>query len=520
MILFRQAPRLLCLFGFTAAAAFSSAATFESIAADLDTILARPAVAGNTWSVSFKNENGSTLYYDRTPGAGLKPASNTKMFTVAAAFGRLGTQHKFRTQIYRSAALDGAGKVTGNLTMIAEHDFTWSGNYYPTSRTPLDQMAQQLYDSGLRNITGNIYAKGYCVYAGVASNAEAAAQLKAALQAKGITVKGKTYGQTGFVPSGTLFTEWFSMPLELACKHLMKASHNVYADTLCRHLGYKINGTDSLTAGCSVITAWTASVGIGTSGFVIYDGSGLSHNNRISANQIDQLTRTMMTAYPTWDDTLAIGCVDGSLASRFCSTAGAGNVYGKTGTLTGVVALSGYIYNTNDSQNYLFSILANNVADSEATRVAVDDAVLVMSQSGIPGTQIQVVVDNGDPGYAEVGTWADSTGAGYYGTPSRYSTGGTGADTATWTGTLPQTGTYNVYAWYISGTNRAVDAPYTIAHAGGSSTVVVNQQSGGGGWRLLGTYSFSAGTPGSVTLSDNVAADKVVSSDAVRFALQ
>src|SRR5688572_30818987 len=113
--------RLCCAISFGACCAIASAATLESIRAEIDTILARPAVAGNTWSILVESESGSTMYYDRDKTVTRKPASITKLFTTGAAFGRLGPNHQFNTRIYRTANIDGAGKLTGDLYLIGEH---------------------------------------------------------------------------------------------------------------------------------------------------------------------------------------------------------------------------------------------------------------------------------------------------------------------------------------------------------------------------------------------------------------
>jgi hypothetical protein len=127
-----------------------------------------------------------------------------------------------------------------------------------------------------------------------------------------------------------------------------------------------------------------------------------------------------------------------------------------------------------------------------------------------------IVVDNSGS-YAEVGTWGASASAGFWGTNSRFSNGGSGADTATWTPNIPTSGLYDVYAWWVAGTNRATNSPYRINHAGGNNTIPANQTLNGAKWNLLGQYAFNAGTAGNVVLSDAVASTSVVSADAVRF---
>ncbi len=95
--------------------------------------------------------------------------------------------------------------------------------------------------------------------------------------------------------------------------------------------------------------------------------------------------------------------------------------------------------------------------------------------------------------------------------------GGTGANTATWSFNITTAGNYEVYAWWVTGTNRATNAPYTINYEGGSETVRVSQRIKGGQWNYLGTYAFGIGTY-SVVLSDD--ANNYVIADAIKVSLE
>jgi hypothetical protein len=133
----------------------------------------------------------------------------------------------------------------------------------------------------------------------------------------------------------------------------------------------------------------------------------------------------------------------------------------------------------------------------------------------------EVIVDNGDPGYSETGTWTASTSS-----PDFYGTGGyrwanaeaATTATATFTPDIPAPGRYPVYVWYTVSGNRAPDARFQIHHTGGTTSVEVNQQIWGGGWVFLGDFHFAAGTSGKVVLG-NRSSDptKVVVADAMRF---
>jgi hypothetical protein len=123
------------------------------------------------------------------------------------------------------------------------------------------------------------------------------------------------------------------------------------------------------------------------------------------------------------------------------------------------------------------------------------------------------IVDNPEAVYE--GTWESlDLIDGKYGSDIQYHEAGDGSSTATWVLDIPQNGDYDVYAWWPANEVFTTNAPYTIHYNDGSETVRVNQQINGGQWNLLGTFSFAAGTSGSVVLSDD--ADAYVIADAIR----
>jgi hypothetical protein len=131
---------------------------------------------------------------------------------------------------------------------------------------------------------------------------------------------------------------------------------------------------------------------------------------------------------------------------------------------------------------------------------------------------VSVIVDNASSNFSASSNWWTSTSvSGYYGT--NYHTRATAAvsDPAKWTVTLPSDGTYDVYAWWTAGSNRAPSAPYIITHSGGNATVNVNQQVNGGQWNLLGTWNFYQGTAVRVQLSCWTTTGYYVVADAVKF---
>jgi Ca2+-binding RTX toxin-like protein len=144
---------------------------------------------------------------------------------------------------------------------------------------------------------------------------------------------------------------------------------------------------------------------------------------------------------------------------------------------------------------------------------------------GGEGQPIQIIADNlanapvnGSEGVTLTGNWIPSTSnSGFYGT-NYFTDNNTfkGSKSIQFTPQIPTTGAYQVYARWPASTNRATNTPFTVTHQGIASTVIENQQIHNNAWVLLGTYTLSAGTSSSVTIS-NTNTNGYVIADAVRF---
>ncbi|MDC0708583.1 N-acetylmuramoyl-L-alanine amidase [Stigmatella sp. ncwal1] len=148
------------------------------------------------------------------------------------------------------------------------------------------------------------------------------------------------------------------------------------------------------------------------------------------------------------------------------------------------------------------------------------------------------IVNNGDPGYAEVGEaslFGTSPVPGW-GPPSSpmannvepFKLGGsrwmTAASQATasasWVPKIPEEGARYVYIAYTADPSRVPDAHFVVRHAGGESHFRVNQRRHGGTWVLLGRFYFKAGqdpAKGAVLALNDSTSQGSVSLDAVRF---
>jgi hypothetical protein len=127
----------------------------------------------------------------------------------------------------------------------------------------------------------------------------------------------------------------------------------------------------------------------------------------------------------------------------------------------------------------------------------------------VPRTD-DAILDAGEAGTSSTGSWIASGGASAYGSGSLYAKGKVG--TYRYSFAVARPGNYEVLAWWTTAASRSSQAPYRIAHNGGTTIVFRDQLVNGGKWNSLGTFSFT----GSAVVTLEAAADgKSYSADAV-----
>jgi hypothetical protein len=129
-----------------------------------------------------------------------------------------------------------------------------------------------------------------------------------------------------------------------------------------------------------------------------------------------------------------------------------------------------------------------------------------------------ILVDDANVSYS--GSWTVGSSSGFSGTEYRFASTTTNTTlTATFRPTINTSGNYDIYIWYIAGSNRATNAPWTISGSGAPLNVAVNQSVNGGTWfKIASAQNFAAGTSGYVQLANGTGTSgKVVISDAVKF---
>jgi len=175
-----------------------------------------------------------------------------------------------------------------------------------------------------------------------------------------------------------------SSPLSDLLMETNQNSNNLYAEALLRAIALQPKKPDQTTvnAGLEVLKTTLTQLGVNPTGYALVDGSGLSRHNLISPEALVQLLQAMAKtpAASLYRTSLPVAGKSGTLKNRFKNTPAEGIVQAKTGTVTGVVSLSGYV-NTPKYEPLVFSIIVNQSEQkAKALREGVDEIVVLLTQ--------------------------------------------------------------------------------------------------------------------------------------------
>ena len=131
--------------------------TLDELRAGIVEVLRRPELNSAQMAIKIASLDTGRTIYEENAGKLLHPASNMKIYTVAAALDRLSPDFRFKTSAYARAMPDANGTLRGDLIIYGRGDPTFSasfnnGDYYKA----IDDFASRIIASGVKRIEGNI----------------------------------------------------------------------------------------------------------------------------------------------------------------------------------------------------------------------------------------------------------------------------------------------------------------------------------------------------------------------------
>jgi D-alanyl-D-alanine carboxypeptidase/D-alanyl-D-alanine-endopeptidase (penicillin-binding protein 4) len=487
----------------------SAPRTAAELRSSIEEIARQPALERGFFAIKIVSLDTGQLIYEQSANKMFRPASNMKLYTVAAALDRLTPDYHFMTSVYAKEKPDD-GKIKGDLTVYGRGDPSFAarfnqGDYFKG----INDLADRIVAAGVKRIKGDLVgdeswfngaplgsgwewedlqwsygaavsaltvndnaidlvikpgdkvgapvvitsgppatfmtianrattgAKGsksdLQIYRGLGANTleisgsmplgdkdflggaaipnpalAFVTMLRDALVKRGVKIDGRVRtldarSMTSIVPaltpaatvtSQTQLVEIASLqspPFSLIAAHTLKPSQNLYTEIILRTLGKLNTISPSQTneeAGLIVVRNFLRQAGASESDLALNDGSGLSRNDMITANATVQLLTFMSKHryFAQFREALPIAGVDGTLRSRMKGTAAEGNVRAKTGSLSSVASLSGYV-TTAGGERLVFSMMLNNYPDASAVRRDSVDAIAVLLASYAGRTQ-------------------------------------------------------------------------------------------------------------------------------------
>jgi len=432
-------------------------------------------LAGADVSITVRDRISGEMVYDYHGQTTVKPASNMKLLTTAAALEVLGKDYRFNTSLYTTGKLSN-GVLKGDVYLKGQGDPTlsiedlqqfaeelkahgihkidgrivgddkwfdndlltpgiWVGDesyYYAAPITALTTSPNTDYDSGtiiveaIGSIVGDlpsikvtpnigdlqIVNEAQTVEIGKANTIKierlyqtnkifisgnlpidktkkewvtvqhptthTLTMFQAILAEAGIEYTKEKVFQAATPNSAQLVAMKQSMTLEQLLIPYMKLSNNGIADILVKTMGKVKNHHGSTKAGLKAIKEYGKSINLNMADWQFEDGSGISHENSVSSLLVSELLfkvqgegwfTTYFTSLP--EAANADRMVGGTLRNRLKDPLTAGKVYAKTGSLTGVSTLSGYL-EASSGQSYIFSVLVQN---KSGTSTVIDEIV-------------------------------------------------------------------------------------------------------------------------------------------------
>ncbi len=197
----------------------------------------------------------------------------------------------------------------------------------------------------------------------------AGAVFKAELAKLGIAVAGGVRALST-PANGTVLATDYSMTLSKLLVPFMKLSNNGHAEALTKAMGAKMTGVGSWTTGLAYTRRYLRESGASLAGVTLRDGSGLTRANKLTPRALALALRHARSElwFPAFRASMPVAgnrnrMIGGTLRNRMNNTRAANNAMAKTGTLTGVTALSGYVRGQG-GRWYVFSMLSEHNGNS------------------------------------------------------------------------------------------------------------------------------------------------------------
>ena len=327
----------------------------------------------DSFSVSIINNKGEIIssYNEDVPRL---PASNQKLFSSAYVLSKYKLNNNLKTSLFKNKNdyyLLGQGDPDLNYEHIIELISNVKENkiinfniveidsklYWPNGWTNTDKLYE--YGSPITSLAiesnHNKYDDIYALKNFIKN------YLKNKFPNSKINIDFFDSEKTFYLKNTKEINKVYSTPILSLLTLTNSESHNFTAESLFKNASNTWNDNNYIK-----LKRWLENKGLPATNAYFADASGLSRKNKITTKLVVLFLDKMryFNDFKAYQSTLSITGVRGTLAKRFVNSELSGKFFGKTGTLSNVFALSGFLYK-NDKPIIISIIQNSNKIDKE-----------------------------------------------------------------------------------------------------------------------------------------------------------
>lgn len=332
----------------------------QNVQARLDSLMKTPLLESTQLGLMVYDLSDDSVLYSFGAKQTLRPASTMKLLTAVTAIDLLGSEYRLNTSLrYQGAIKDSV--LTGDLICVGSMDPMFDAN-------DMRAFVESVRALGVDTIRGRLVAapsfkeeellgEGWCWD----DDNPQLSSLLVERKDEFMTVFASMLREAGIVVEAPIITAPYSKDALMLCVRshqlkeilipMLKESDNLYAESVFYHIAASQGARPAKASHArQLVKKELSKAGVTGVPYKIADGSGLSLYNYVTPELMVKLlcyayrhTNIFMQLYPA----LPIAGQDGTLKKRMMNTSANGKVKAKTGTVTGVSSLAGYLTSAN-----------------------------------------------------------------------------------------------------------------------------------------------------------------------------
>ena len=347
----------------------------QQVRLQLDSLIANSSLLETTQlGLMVWDLDGDSAFYYHNHRQRMRPASTMKLMTAVTALDLYGGNHPFTTELRSRGPISGR-TLYGDLICVGGMDPAFDGG-------DLQVFVDRIRSAGIDTICGRIVAdrsmkdtlllgEGWCWDDDnpclspllVSRKDNFLQRFTHELQSAGIVIVDTLINKNSLPAGESWGGASLSHSFDQILTRMMKQSDNLYAECMFYHNALATSRPATQKNARTAVRQMIQRLGYDPARYRVADGSGLSLYNYVSAELLTSLLRYAWRSDRIREHlvpSLPLAGVDGTLKDRMQKSKAYRNVRAKTGTLTGISSLAGYLTAANGHQ-FAFCIINQGV---------------------------------------------------------------------------------------------------------------------------------------------------------------